>query len=213
MIEERLARVCDEADGCGAEVSTLVSDTLVKITHDICAAPLRFAKILSDNPEAVRDVFVVLASALKRTPEAIASSAELKRALRKITKHCAKLGLDKRVEVLLLILVKEIARVFHELSTVLSRQRCPKKQRLLRQVGRYIGDVRQAMLCFAYNSIRLRVCVQALGQCGPESEPDEECMRQVLRNMRHLLFKSRTMAALAQEHRDVVAAALKVTLR
>lgn len=209
MIEEQLKRTLDVADRCSAELALVVADTLTKLTRDVAAAPLFFAEQSHADGKQMRHIVQVTAYILQKVePEQARSPDALDDAIERATSMCRKYGLDKKVQELFGMLIKEIANVFYELRAILKRQGTPQTKKLFRSVGSFMQDIRQPILCFSYNALKLRVCMESLGSCGPKSKLEKDTVRKILKNVNTLSRQARTMAVMSPYNKGTITQAM-----
>jgi hypothetical protein len=209
LIEEQLKRTLDVADKCSSELSLVVADTLTKLTRDVAAAPLFFAEQSHADGKQMRHIVQVTAYILHKVqPEQARSPDALDDAIERATRTCRRYGLDKKVQGLFGMLIKEIANVFYELRAILKRQGTPQTKTLYKSVGSFMRDIRQPILCFAYNALKLRVCMDSLGNCGPKSKLEKETVRKILKNVNTLSRQARTMAVMSPYNKSTVTQAM-----
>ena len=211
LVEEQLKATLDVADKCSPELALVVADTLTKLTRDVAAAPLFFAEQTQADGKEMRHIVQVTAYVLRKVePEQARSPDALDDAVERATAVCKKYGLGKKVQGLFAMLIKEIANVFYELRAILKRQGTPHTKKLFRKVESFMRDIRQPILCFSYNALKLRVCMEALGNCGSSSELSKETVRQILKNVNTLSRQARTMAVMSPYNKSTVAQAVSM---
>jgi len=208
-VEGALRHVLNVADTCSPEIALVTADSLTKLTRDIGAAPIFFAEKTKADGQEMRHVVEVLAIVLnKARPDEVRNDKELETALKTTAKACAKFKLGDECSTLFQLLTREIARVFFELRAVLRRQKNVPSKRLFRSVQNYMRRARQAILCFSYNSLKVRVCIKSIDACGAKSTVDKAALRKVVKNVYDLQRNTRTMAVLAQYHHETVKKAM-----
>jgi hypothetical protein len=211
-IEKALEHVLNIADACSPEVALVTADTLTKLMRDVGAAPLFLAETTKANGTQLRHIVQVLAHILRKIkPQKIRSVPEMEQALKSTKAACQTFSVSDEATELFILLVQEIARVFFELRAILKRQRGVPSKRLFNAVDNYMCKVRQAVLCFSYNSLKLRVCMESIEKCGPKSSVGKDAVRKVIANVHKLATRTRTMAVLAAYHHGTVKRALALT--
>lgn len=211
-IEKALEHVLNIADACSPEVALVTADTLTKLTRDVGAAPLFFAEKVKANGVQMRHIVQVLAHVLNKVkPQKIRNVQDMEQALQAVSDVCKKYTVGEEVTQLFKLLVQEIARVFYELRAILKRQKGVPSKRLFHSTENYMCKVRQAILCFSYNSMKLRVCMESIDNCGPKSTVGKDAIRKVISNVHQLSTKTRTMAVLAAYHHGTVKRAIALT--
>ena len=210
-VEDGLRRVLNIADECSPELALVTADALTKITRDVGAAPIFFAETTEATGEEMRSIVEVLAVVLKKAqPYEARKDADIQKAVEVTDKACKKHNLPDGARELFRLLVKEMGQVFMELRVVLRRHKDLPTRRLYHAVQNYMRRVKQAILCFAYNSMKLRVCIRSIGRCGATSSIDKDSLAIVVKNIYFLSRQTRTMAVLAPYHHDNIKQALKL---
>lgn len=211
-IERALEHVLNVADKCSPEVALVTADTLTKLTRDVGAAPLFITEQTKADGTQMRHIVQVLAHILHKVkPQKIRNASDMEQALKSTNAACQKYSVSDEARELFRFLVQEIARVFFELRAILKRQTGMPSKHLFRAVEHYMCKVRQDVLCFSYNSLKLRVCMESIENCGSKSSVGKAAIRKVISNMHKLSTKTRTMAVLAAYHHGTVKRALALT--
>ena len=211
LIEKELKNVLTVADKCTPEVALVTADTLTKLTRDIGAVPLYFSEKMKADGMGIRNIVQVLAAVLRKVkPQSVRCASSLRAALEASAKACKKYGLGADAELMFGVLVKEIARVFYELRGILKRQKGMPSKRLFNCIKDYIRRISQPILCFGYNTVKLRVCLESVSACGAKSVVSKAVLRKVLRNIKNLTLQTRTLAVAEDFHKATIQKALEL---
>jgi hypothetical protein len=207
LIERRLKKTLDIAEKCEPGIALVIADTLTKLTRDIGAAPLFFSKLVQRNGQLMLRIVEVMAWVLSAT-----AVQELKGAAfleDKVYQLCRSKGLPAEVGTLFALLCREISRVFSDLRVVLKRENSQHAKQLYRSMQHYIRDVQQPILCFSFNSLKLRVCMQAVRDCKGRQAIEKGALKRIGENLLALKTKARVMAILAAYHHQTMTRAMK----
>ena len=202
-IEKLLAHVLNVAEECSPEIAMVTADALTKLTGDISSAPLFIAeKTNATGKDMVRIIMTLGVVLHKAQPYEVRGAADLQKALDVTKAACAKNGLDTDASVLMAFLVKEIARVYVELRSVLRRQNNAASKKLFRTVQNFIKKAKHSILCFSYNSTKMLVCLKSANTCG--GRMDQASARAIIKNVYKLQNNTRAMAVLTPYHQSAI---------
>ena len=205
QIERGLQSVLDLADRCSPEIALLTADSITALSQNVAGAPLIFAKKLRPTGVKMRHMVEILSHVLSHVkPQRVRSKEDMMRALRSTSSICEKFSVGQDVATLYRLLVYEIARVFFELRTALKKQAGGAARRLYKSVDSYFCRIREPLVCFSYNSLKLRVCMRELRKCGAARSVSKDVIRSVVKNTRRLSTRTRAMAIFLPYFRDTV---------
>jgi len=211
VVEAELTATLAKCDGIGHHLTFVVADTLTKLVRDIAGTPLVLANYVTD-PRAMICLISVLHAVLRFTqPEKSAGFLPPDRVIKRVRLMCRQHHLPDRCGDVFAFLVAEIFEVFRELDRVLAPPlvRKPANAEILRRrIRHFFRAVCPELLTYAFNSLKLSVCMKAmLGGCFRMSPKGKERFYAVLKQAKR---HARTLAAVNDAHREntLLAAAL-----
>lgn len=214
MVEAELAATLSKCDGIGHHLTYVVADTLTKLVRDIAGAPLVLANYVHD-PRAMICLVSVLQAVLRYTqPEKDATFLPANQVLRRVRRICQQHHLPEKCGDIFGLLVAEIFEVFRELDGVLAPPLVRKTTNaaiLRRRLRHFYRAVAPELLTYAFNSLKLSVCMRAmLGGCFRMSPHGKERFYATLRQVKR---QARTLAAVNETHRENALLATTVAKR
>jgi hypothetical protein len=214
VIEQGLERTLTKADGLGHHVTYVLSDVLSKLVQDVAGAPVVLGNFTSD-PQVMKNLVVALHEVLTRIqPEKLTTRDQLARAENAVRKMCVRLRLPSTCEDVFVVLVAEIYEVFRGLDEVLASPVVKKRKNaeiLRRCVRHFFRDARASLLCYSFNSLKMAVCLRALGEgCVSVSRKTKEA---VYAGLRLLKKQARCIASVNDVHSDNIFTALAMAKR
>ena len=208
-VEAQLTATLDRCDGIGHHLTYVVADTLTKLVRDIAGAPLLLANYVTDPRAMICHVSVLRAVLQHVQPEKSAAFARPEEVARRVRWVCRQHNLPARCGEVFAALVAEIYEVFRELDAVLARHvRKPDNLEILRRrLRHFYRAVCPELLVYAFQSLKLAVCMRALlAGCFRMSPAGRERFYATLRRAKKA---ARTLAAVNETHREnLVLAAL-----
>jgi hypothetical protein len=205
QLEQQLERVLVAADKCSPDIALLAADTLSKLVKDIISCPAYFSEKLGSSGKQMRAIVEVLVVVLKSAkPQETRSKHEYHRALAIVDEACRKHDIPAEGKKLFHVLLQEIIRVFYELREILKRMHTRQSKRLFNELQRFARKMHEPILCFAYNSLKMRVCLRSIDECGAKSQVDKSSMHKLVKNIYDLRTHTRAMTVLAPLQRDTM---------
>lgn len=165
-IEAALAQSLTKSDGLSERASYVLSDALAKLVRDVAGTPVTLGSIMCDA-KAMRCTVECLHECLARVqPEKLKTPAQLDRAEGAVRKLCARHHLPSKCADVFVLLTYEVANVFWKLDAAIEAVASkPRNAEILkRRVRHFFRDVRADLLCFAFNSLKLTVCLRSAAE-------------------------------------------------
>ena len=136
----------------------------------------------------------------KARPERVQNEEQMRHAVSSAREACKTHNLHGENQTIFVDLTREIAKVFMEMRAILKRHRDQPTKRLYNHLRQYMPKIKQAILCFSYNSMKLKVCMASMRSCGAESSMTKPDMKKLIKNITRLQKLKRTWATLSVYH-------------
>ena len=208
-LEEKLKHVLLQADACGPEVAFVVAETLTTLCQDIATAPVMFTAGKHESGDVMVGVIETLGVVLfKSGVERCRSKRDFKHSVRVLDRAIKKHKLRASLRVRFLRLMKEIALVYVELRQLLKRQKTHACKNLFKSVQHFLRRASPSLLCFAYNSMKLKVCLASVSDCS--TPHDRSTVKAIVKNLLKLRKQTRAMSVVSPVHKETLTEALKM---
>jgi hypothetical protein len=210
-IEEQLAKTLSKCDGIGHDLTMVVADALTKLVQDVAGAPLVLASFVSD-PRGMICLITVLDVVLRKAQvERRLGASELSAVRAEVHAVCREHALPDKCCEVYVALVDEIVRTLHALDSAIAPPHVLRERNaevLRRRVRHFFRAVCPELLVYAFNSLKLAVCMKAMLQGCFEASP--KMRERIYATLRLVKKQARTMAAINDVHSQNVSFAAKI---